>query len=144
MEKKIEDEKQRKRGRLDDFKNSKITNQRTHFSFIIVWIWVEFELRSSCQYLTPFMKSFLQMGQKKKKITAHIFQHVVISDKDKVACAHKNTQKAFIWGRDLLRFGKSEELGRKHLRTSNLNTDTLVWKREQAKIESTRHSSYKI
>lgn len=67
-------------------------------------------------------------GEKKQ---TYISRHVVIFDKDKVAYAHENTQKGLYLGWDLLWFGKIlRELGRKHLRTSNLNTDTLIWKWE--------------
>lgn len=79
---------------------------------------------------------FTPDGPEKEKHT-RLFQHVAISDKDTVACGCTNTHRKaffFFFFTILSELGSAVCVwriggtGREHRRTSNLNTDALVWK----------------
>lgn len=78
-------------------------------------------------------------GPKKEKHT-RTFQHVAISDKDTVACAHTQIHREALSDLGSTVVWRSGGTGREHLRTSNLNTDTLVF--EMGARADTAHTKY--
>lgn len=88
------------------------------------------------QLLRFVTKGFPQMGQRKEKTHTHISTRGDLWQRQGGLCTRKHTERLYLsW--DLLWFGKLGELEHEHLRTSNLNTDTLVWSREHMLIQNT-------
>lgn len=75
-------------------------------------------------------------GPKKRKTHMHISTRGDLWQRQGGLCTQKHTERLYLsW--DLLWFGELGELEHEHLRTSNLNTDTLVWSWEHTLIQNT-------